>query len=107
MSTQNAEANPVYTGSNEGKLLTLPVSGADLTQTMDEPFFTVIIPTYRRPLLLEEALHSVEAQTVRPAQVIVVDDAEDAAAQSVVERFPWVEYVVNTNAKGGSGARNA
>jgi glycosyltransferase involved in cell wall biosynthesis len=38
---------------------------------------TVAIPTHNRPRLLREALASVERQSVKPAEVIVVDDASD------------------------------
>jgi glycosyltransferase involved in cell wall biosynthesis len=40
-----------------------------------EPMFTVIIPTYRRRGLLEEAVASVLAQTVEDFEIVVVDDA--------------------------------
>ncbi|HEX7001312.1 MAG TPA: glycosyltransferase family A protein [Trueperaceae bacterium] len=74
---------------------------------MDEQFFTVIIPTYRRPALLVRALQSVAAQTFAGSQVIVVDDAGDAETEAIVAGFPGFEYLINDNAKGGSGARNA
>jgi glycosyltransferase involved in cell wall biosynthesis len=38
------------------------------------PLFTVIVPTYMRRALLEEAIGSVLAQTVQDFEVIVVDD---------------------------------
>ena len=38
---------------------------------------SVIIPTHNRPELLQEALSSVLEQTVRPAEIIIVDDASD------------------------------
>ena len=42
---------------------------------MSEPLFTVVVPTYRRPALLAEALASIRAQTVDDFECIVVDDA--------------------------------
>lgn len=54
------------------------------------PLFSVVIPTYRRPGLLQAALASVAAQTFTDYEVIVVDDDSD-----------------HGHAKGGAGARNA
>ena len=68
--------------------------------------FTVVIPTHRRPELLAFALESVARQTLRGSQVVVVDDVGDEDTRAVAASFPGVEYMVNTNAKGGSGARN-
>ncbi len=74
---------------------------------MDDPYFTVVIPTHRRPDTLAPALESVMAQTLGGSQVIVVDDAGDAATRAVVEGFAGVQYLINDGVKGGSGARNA
>ncbi|HZW28066.1 MAG TPA: glycosyltransferase family 2 protein [Trueperaceae bacterium] len=74
---------------------------------MAGPDFTVVVPTHRRPSLLREALASVAAQTLPPAQVVVVDDAGDDETRAVVSAFPGVEYALNDRARGGSGARNA
>lgn len=74
----------------------------------DHPFFSVVIPTFRRPLALQEAIESVLAQTFRNFEVLVIDDGPDEATRAVVESFedPRVRYLVNTRTKGGSGARN-
>src|SRR4051794_32304698 len=51
----------------------------------DEPLpVSVVIPAYRRPGMVERALRSVLAQTRRPAEVIVVDDAsgDDTGARA-------------------------
>jgi glycosyltransferase involved in cell wall biosynthesis len=40
-----------------------------------EPLFTVIVPTYMRQALFEEAVGSVLAQTVEDFEIVVVDDA--------------------------------
>lgn len=73
---------------------------------MKEPFFTVVIPTHKRPETLTQALASVTAQSHQGSQIIVVDDADDAETRAVVLDFPNVEYVVNHQARGGSAARN-
>lgn len=73
---------------------------------MDRPYFTVVVPTHRRPALLREALASVANQSFGGSQVIVVDDADDLETRSVVDQFENVEYALNDRGSGGSGARN-
>jgi glycosyltransferase involved in cell wall biosynthesis len=69
---------------------------------------SVVIPTCGRPALLQRALASVAAQTLPPIEILVVDDAAasaiavDAAAVGALARV-----VVNAQAQGPSGARNA
>src|SRR5688572_29394828 len=41
---------------------------------MPPPRISVLIPTYNRATLLRACLNSVLAQTLRPAQVLVIDD---------------------------------
>ena len=43
------------------------------------PFFSIIMPTHQRPLLLHRALQSVRMQTFQSFELIVVADALDAA----------------------------
>ena len=38
--------------------------------------FSVIIPTHNREKFLEQAMESVINQTVKPAEIIVVDDLD-------------------------------
>ena len=55
-------------------------------RSVRRPKFTVVIPTYRRARLLEDALASVLQQR-RPAdQVVVISDGPDADARSVAAR---------------------
>jgi glycosyltransferase involved in cell wall biosynthesis len=71
-----------------------------------------IIPTHGRPDQLSEALDSVRAQTLAPAEVAVVDDLDDARTAAVVAAagrqvsFP-VHHIVNLGRGGASGSRNA
>lgn len=72
---------------------------------------TAIVPTHRRPVLLERALRSIAEQKVVPAEVIVVDDAGRGyvnATRQVAENcgLNSVLVVTNSHAKGVSGARN-
>ena len=74
---------------------------------------SVVIPCWRSALTIERAIASIEAQTWRPAEVIVVDDA--SADNTVVKLrelanlYPdgWVK-VIELGVNGGPGpARNA
>lgn len=67
---------------------------------------SVVIPVYGRPDLLSEALESVASQTRSPAEVIVVDDGSEEAAEiaEVANRF-GARLIRQQNA-GPSSARN-
>lgn len=49
------------------------------------PDFSVIIPTFRRPLQLREAIDSVLAQKGVTVEVVVVDDSAEGSARPAVE----------------------
>jgi hypothetical protein len=70
------------------------------------PFFSVIIPTYNRATLLQEALASVNAQEWRDFEVIVIDDGSTDETEAVVlaSQLP-VRFFRQTNA-GPGAARN-
>ena len=72
------------------------------------PFFTVIIPTYNRAVLLARAIQSVLRQTFTDFELIVVDDHSTDGTASVVENIDdtRVIYMVNGRAKGSAGAKN-
>jgi glycosyltransferase involved in cell wall biosynthesis len=48
---------------------------------------SVVIPTYRNERFLLAALEAVAAQTVRPGEVVVADDASGDGTEAVVARF--------------------
>lgn len=72
------------------------------------PLVSVVIPTYNRPELVNEAVESVQDQTYNHIEVIVVDDASDPEYQEQIEDVKSYENTTlirhDTN-KGGSGAR--
>ena len=67
------------------------------------PFFTIFIPTYNRAALLPRALASIERQTFRDFEVLIVDDGSTDLTREIVaawrERvdFP-VKYIWQENA---------
>jgi glycosyltransferase involved in cell wall biosynthesis len=81
------------------------------------PDVTVVVPTYRRPAMLERCLASLLTQDYDPVrfEIIVCDDGPDEATRASVERIaqehaangPRVRYVPVTATQGPAGARNA
>src|SRR6516162_2732975 len=57
--------------------------------------FSTIIPTYRRPAQLLEAVTSVLAQVKATVEIIVVDDCPESSARAVIDRLndPRVTYL--------------
>jgi glycosyltransferase involved in cell wall biosynthesis len=81
---------------------------------MHEPLVSIIIPTYKRPGLLERAIGSVLAQTYTHWEIVVVDDNGAAspareATESFMQRYsgdPRIRYVKHERNKGLPAARN-
>ncbi len=77
---------------------------------MSKPLVSIIIPTFNRRKMLDEAIKSVMTQTIANWELIVVDDASIDETGRVVEY--WMEndqrvcYEKNNVSIGGSGARN-
>ncbi|HEY3908512.1 MAG TPA: glycosyltransferase family A protein [Stellaceae bacterium] len=68
--------------------------------------FSVIIPTYNRARLIGATIESILRQSVRPAEVIVVDDGSVDDTASVVAGYaPRVTYIRSEN-RGPPTARN-
>lgn len=63
-------------------------------QTTDGSAVSVIIPNYNGAALLSACLEALHAQTLRPYEVIVVDDGStDSSCELVRARFPWVRLL--------------
>jgi glycosyltransferase involved in cell wall biosynthesis len=81
------------------------------------PDVSVVVPTYRRPAMLERCVLALAAQTYDPAryEIIVCDDGPDEATKACVQRLsqsrarrgPLIRYVPVTATQGPAGARNA
>lgn len=65
--------------------------------------FSVVIPTYRRPKELPEAVESVMGQTGVSFEIIVVDDCPQGSAEALVAALhnPHVTYLKNSQPSGG------
>jgi glycosyltransferase involved in cell wall biosynthesis len=65
--------------------------------------FSIIIPTYRRPSELREAISSVLSQNGATVEILVVDDSPEASARDTVERLMdhRVTYLKNPSPSGG------
>lgn len=72
------------------------------------PSVTVVICVYteRRWPQIVRAIHSVAAQEVPPAQIVVVVDHNPALLDRIRHTFPAVTVVANDGPRGLSGARN-
>jgi glycosyltransferase involved in cell wall biosynthesis len=74
---------------------------------------SVVIPTYRRPVLLMNCLHCLEKQVLEKDrfEVIVVSDGYDAETESVLNDFVLktplqLRYLHTPEKKGPASARN-
>ncbi len=69
--------------------------------------FLVIIPTYRRPALLGDAIGSALAQDGATKTILVVDDCPDGSARDAVQAFddPRVAYLRNPRPSSGGPSR--
>lgn len=84
-----------HTGSKEAI-----ISGPNRTT------ISCIVPVYNGAAYIGEALNSILGQTLRPFEVIVVDDGStDSTAEIVAEYHQTVSYVYQENA-GPAAARN-
>jgi glycosyltransferase involved in cell wall biosynthesis len=73
---------------------------------------SIVIPTWRRPQLLERLLRSIQLQTHRDYEVIVVDDCspDESAYRRLVEeystRLPALTFLRNEGNRGAPHSRN-
>jgi SAM-dependent methyltransferase len=69
------------------------------------PLVSLVITTYNHAHFLADAIDSVMEQTVRPDEVIVVDDGSTDMPGDIVRRYPGVTYIRQEN-QGLAAARN-
>jgi len=70
------------------------------------PRISVIIPVYNGGSFLGEAVESVIRQSLRPFEIIVVDDGSEDDTAAVAQSYPQVIYFYQSN-RGVSAARNS
>ncbi|MEM8493791.1 MAG: glycosyltransferase [Planctomycetota bacterium] len=78
---------------------------------MSSELISVVVPSYRRPALLAEALASVFGQDYRPLEVLVMDDSPDETVEQAVEALEppagvTVRYFRNRPSLGQAGNVN-
>jgi len=73
------------------------------------PVFSVITPTYKRPLLLIRAIKSVKTQTFDDYEHIIIDDANDPETERKVSEFSdnSIVFYQHTIKKGAAGSYNS
>lgn len=78
---------------------------------INEPFVSIIIPTYNRETLLPNAIESVLNQNYSNWELIIVDDHSTDNTRIIVEKYmkknQRINYFTNINRKGPAGARNS
>ncbi len=77
---------------------------------LPEPTVGVIVPCYRHGIFLDGCIASIKAQTLTPAQIVVVDDgstdAETVAVLARLDADPEVTVLRQPKNSGPSAARN-
>lgn len=70
------------------------------------PLITIGVSTFNRKAYLEESLRSLECQTFRDFEIIVVDDGStDGTGEMMREKFPGIRYLYQEN-RGDAAAKN-
>lgn len=70
------------------------------------PDITVYIPAYNVARFLPTAIESLLAQTLAPAEIVVIDDGSKDDSASVAQRYPQVSVVRHEQNSGLAAARN-
>lgn len=68
---------------------------------------SVVIPTYNSWFTLKASINSIQKQTLKPFEIIVVDNgSSDSTSQKVKSMFPEVKLITLINNSGVTGGRN-
>lgn len=78
--------------------------------TGGDPLVSVVVPTYNRPTALRAAVASINQQTYRSIQLIVVDDSTDSAETALADlaltAIEEVHFIRTASPAGAAAARN-
>ena len=72
---------------------------------LNNPLVSIIIPTYNRASILEDAIRSALSQTYQNTEIIVVDDGSDDNTREIVKKYPNIQYIYQKRG-GQAAARN-
>ncbi|MEM7167639.1 MAG: glycosyltransferase family A protein [Planctomycetota bacterium] len=70
------------------------------------PAISILLPVYNGQQYLRESLASLSAQTLPPAEIVVIDDGSTDQSAAIAADFPGVTLIQQANA-GAAAARNA
>ena len=70
------------------------------------PFFSVIIPTYNRSVLLKRAIDSVLNQNFKDFELFVIDDGSTDDTQETIKKYSGKLFYLKQKNSGVSAARN-
>lgn len=75
---------------------------------MEQPLFTIIIPTYNSAQYIEQAITSIQSQTYHKYEIIVVDDCSGDDTYSIVQELgeDRIRLFINDKNYGPGVARN-
>jgi glycosyltransferase involved in cell wall biosynthesis len=77
-----------------------------MRQSLNKPLVSVIIPTYNRGWIIQEAIDSVLDQDFSDFELIVVDDGSDDNTPEILGAYGKAITVLHQSNKGVSAARN-
>lgn len=78
---------------------------------MNNELVSIIIPTYKRSNMIENAIKSVLNQTYKNIEIIVIDDnannpLEREKTSNIIKKYEGIKYIQNKNNLGGALTRN-
>jgi len=72
----------------------------------NKPKVSIVVPTYNRIDFLKECLQSIDDQTFRDFELIIVDDASSDETEAFLQSRPLTQYIRLQQNQGVSKARN-
>ena len=78
----------------------------DRLSMVSSPLVSVVIASYNRAQFVEDAIRSVQNQTLDDVEIIVVDDGSTDSTHNILNNFGESISVINQLNQGRSSARN-